>query len=197
MRHFRSILFFAIALSAPASAAERDCVASEIRHSGLAAGFTRWGDEQMLHARGPGALFATIEAAALDALTYAHLQAREANDLDRMRGGTIFLVAACYSYAEVHVANSLNPRTIRYALDTHAVARFHVYPRSNDILSKRAKERLSKVDRRTVRFVDPLHRTLYVLHPSLTVRQYSGVELRRIEIANLRHPVRTSRPARN
>ena len=54
------------------------------------------------------------------------------------------------------------------------VARFHIYPRDNDFVVNRANERPSRVDRRSVSLTDPLHRPLYILHPSLVVREYRG-----------------------
>jgi hypothetical protein len=56
-----------------------------------------------------------------------------------------------------------------------------------DVLKNRAIERPSRVDRRSVDFVDPLHRPLYVLHPSLAIRVYRGENSERADIANLRH----------
>jgi hypothetical protein len=41
------------------------------------------------------------------------------------------------------------------------------------------------VDRRSVSFIDPLHRPLYILHPSLTIRAYRGEDSRRVEVTNL------------
>ena len=59
-----------------------------------------------LEAEGPGALFTSIDAAAIDALAYAYLQARGACDPEFMRGGTIHPVGeGYYSYGEIHRAN--------------------------------------------------------------------------------------------
>jgi len=41
-----------------------------------------------------------------------------------------------------------------------------------------------------VGFIDPLHRPLYVLHPSLAIRVYRGENLERADLANLRDPER-------
>jgi len=43
---------------------------------------------------------------------------------------------------------------------------------------------------RSVGFIDPLHRPLYVLHPSLAIRVYRGENLERADLANLRDPER-------
>jgi hypothetical protein len=135
-------------------------------------------------------LFASIEAAAVDALTYAHLQALEARDTARIRGGTIYSVDGRYSYGQIQRGNPLTPHRISYRFGPHDVARFHAYPVYQDVLKNRAIERPSRVDRRSVDFVDPLHRPLYVLHPSLAIRVYRGEGFERAEVANLRHPER-------
>ena len=70
------------------------------------------------------------------------------------------------------------------------MARFHAYPVYRDALANRANERISRVDRRSVSTIDPLHRPLYVLHPSLAIRVYRGGDSERAEVANLRHPER-------
>jgi hypothetical protein len=59
-----------------------------------------------------------------------------------------------------------------------------------DVLANRANERLSRVDRRSVSFIDPLHRPLYILHPSLTIRAYRGEDSQRVEVTNLSRPKR-------
>jgi len=91
-----------------------------------------------------------------------------------------------YSYGEIQLGNPLTPHQISYRFGPHEVARFHAYPVYRDVLANRANERLSRVDRRSVRVIDPLHRPLYVLHPSLAIRAYSGEESPQAEVANLR-----------
>jgi hypothetical protein len=152
---------------------------------------------QPLHARGPGAWFASAEAAAIDALTYARLQALESRDTTRIRGGTIYSVGSGYSYGPIRVANPLTPHRIRYRFGPQEVARFHAYPVYRDTRANRANERLSGRDRRSVSIVDPLHRPLYVLHPSLAIRVYRGEGSQRFEVADLRRPQRASRFAGN
>jgi hypothetical protein len=144
-----------------------------------------------LEAKGPGALFSSIEAAAIDALTHAYLQAQDACDLEYMRGGTIHPVGGDhYSYGEIHRANRWNLHRISYSLKPQDVARFHLYPVSRDTAINRINERPSRVDLRSVRAVDPLHRPLYILHPSLAVRAYGGKGSDFIEVASLRRPAR-------
>jgi len=146
-----------------------------------------------LEAQGPGTVFASVEAAAIDALTYAYLQARDARDAERLRAGTIYPVGDGYSYAEIHLANSRNLSEVTYVLSPQDVARFHIYPRDSDFIINRANERPSRVDRRSVSVVDPLHRPLYVLHPSLVIREYRGEDHKLVEIANLRRLDRAPR----
>ena len=60
-----------------------------------------------LKAWGPGTVFGSIDAAAVDALTYAYLQAEAAHNTELMRGGTIYATRSGYSYGEIHVAGPL------------------------------------------------------------------------------------------
>src|SRR5262245_14142253 len=132
-----------------------------------------------LEAQGPGTRFGSIECAAVDALIYAYLQAEAAND-GRMRGGTIYATSAGYSYDEVAVGGGLLRRRISYPLGPRDVARFHYYPRAGKHDLDRRSELASEADRRSVRFGDPLHRPLYILHPSLEIRAYRGVDVERL-----------------
>jgi hypothetical protein len=143
-----------------------------------------------LEARGPGSVFDSIEAAAVDALTFCYLQARETGDTERMRAGTIERSGAGYTYGEIHVANRMEQRKIEYVFAPQDVARFHVYPPHTDHDVNRVSERLSSKDRRSVRVIDPLHRPLYVLHPSLAIRAYGDADSKIVEVASLRGPAR-------
>ncbi len=187
---FSVILLFVLALSDSASAADEGCVHSGNRLRPPPAEAALRGGAQPLHARGPGALFTSVQAAAVDALTYAHLQARESRDTARIRGGTIYPVGDRYSYAEIQLANPLSPHRISYCFGPHEVARFHAYPVYRDRHANSANERLSRVDRRSVSVIDPLHRPLYVLHPSLAIRAYRGEDSQRVEVTDLRRPER-------
>jgi len=187
---FSVILLFGLVLSGPATADDEGGVHSGNRliHPPAEAGLR--GGVQSLHARGPGALFTSVEAAAVDALIYAYLQARESRDTERIRGGTIYPVGDRYSYAEIQLASPLTPHRISYRFGPHDVARFHTYPVYRDLHVNRANERLSRVDRRSVSVIDPLHRPLYVLHPSLRIRSYRGEDSQRVEVTDLRRPER-------
>jgi hypothetical protein len=137
---------------------------------------------------GPG--LRPAEAAAIDALTYAYLQAEAAHNTELMRGGTIHATRGGYSYDEIHVTKRPRAGQIIYPLRPQDVARFHVYPRHKRSVNP-ANERPSKADRRTVNVIDPLHRPLYILHPSLVIRAYRGQGHDIAEVADLRHPARS------
>jgi hypothetical protein len=144
-----------------------------------------------LEAWGPGMVFQSIEAAAIDALTYAYLQAQAAHDTERVRGGTIYRVGKGYSYGEVHVAGPQAAYRVRYTLEPQDVARFTTYSPTGNRDVDRGNERPSRADRRSVSVVDPQHRPLYILHPSLVIREYQGEGHDLAEVADLRHPART------
>jgi len=183
---FSLILLLVLALSDLASAADKDGVHSRNRLLQPPAQASLRGGVQSLHGRGPGALFTSAEAAAIDALTYAYLQAHDSRDTARIRGGTIYPVGDRYSYAEIQLANPLTPHRISYRFGPDEVARFHAYPVYRDRDANRANERLSRADRRAVSVIDPLHRPLYVLHPSLAIRAYRGEGSQQVEVTDLR-----------
>ena len=141
-----------------------------------------------LEAQGPGTLFTSIEDAAVDALTYAYLDGLATRSSDRMRGGTIYRTGNRYSYGDLHVAGPLSRHQIRYALHSRDAARFLIYPRVGRRRTDHSTERPSQVDRRSVPVTDPLHRPLYILHPSLVIREYRGEGYELIEVADLRRP---------
>jgi hypothetical protein len=107
-----------------------------------------------------------------------------------MRAGVIERSGAGYTYGEIHTASPMVQRRIKYVFGPQDVARFHVYPPHTDRDVNRANERLSARDRRSVSVIDPLHRPLYVLHPSLTIRVYRGAESEAVEVVSLRGPAR-------
>ncbi len=143
-----------------------------------------------LEAWGPETVFPSIEAAAVDALIYTYLQARNENDLERMRAGTIHSVDTGYSYGEIHVAKNLLTHRIAYPLKPNDVARFHMYPIATDHGVNRGNERASQADRRSVAVTDPQHRPLFILHPSLVVREYRGRNEEVVAVADPRRPKR-------
>jgi hypothetical protein len=126
-------------------------------------------------------------------LTYAYLQAQTACDAEFMRGGTIHPVGdGHFSYGETHRAIRGSLHKISYFLKPQDVARFHLYPVNRDSSVNHTNERPSRVDLRSVSAVDPLHRPLYILHPSLAIRAYRGEDPETVEVASLRGPVRPS-----
>ena len=141
-----------------------------------------------LEAWGPGIVFPSIETAAVDALIYTYLRATNENDTERMRAGTIYSVDAGYSYGEIHVASSLLEYRIAYPLKQRDVARFHMYPLASSRDVNGINERASQADRRSVAVTDPLHRPLFVLHPSLVIREYRGRDDEVVTVADLRSP---------
>ena len=143
-----------------------------------------------LEAWGPETVFPSIETAAVDALIYTYLQARNAHDTERMRAGTIYSVDTGYSYGEIHVASSLLAHRIAYPLKRQDVARFHMYPLASDRAVSRTNERATQADRRSVSVTDPLHRPLFILHPSLVIREYRGRDDEVVAVADLRRPKR-------
>ncbi len=143
-----------------------------------------------LEAWGPGTVFPSIEAAAVDGLVYAYLQAREQHDMQRMRAGTIYPVENGYTYGEIHVASALLAYQVSYPLKPRDVARFHMYPFAINRDVNRGNERATQADRRSVAVTDPLHRPLFILHPSLVIREYGDRDDEVVAVADLRRPKR-------
>jgi hypothetical protein len=146
--------------------------------------------QPQLEAWGPGTVFPSIESAAVDALIYTYLQASNERDMERMRAGTIYRADEGYSYGEIHVANTLLKYRIAYPLKQRDVARFQMYPLATNHDVNRRNERATQADRRSVAVTDPLHRPLFILHPSLVVREYRGREDEAVAVADLRRPTR-------
>jgi len=147
-------------------------------------------NKPQLEAWGPETVFPTVEGAAIDALIYTYLRAKTENDTERMRGGTIYRVDKGYSYGEIHAASRLVAYQITYPLKQQDAARFHMYPITTGHAVNRANERASQRDRRSVAVKDPLHRPLFILHPSLVIREYRDRGDEVIALADLRHPKR-------
>jgi hypothetical protein len=135
---------------------------------------------------GPGAEFATVEEAVIDALAYSHERAKETRTLDRLRGGVITRTERGFTYDRIETASVQRPTYIEYSLVSRDVARFHAYPRTNRPRDDFRNERPSRKDRRSVDRSDPLHRPVFVLTPKLLVKAYYG-ETEPVEtVANLR-----------
>ena len=65
-----------------------------------------------------------------------------------------------------------------------------MYPFATDREVNRTNERVSQADRRSVNVTDPQHRLLFILHPSLVIREYRGRNYETVEVADLRHRTR-------
>jgi hypothetical protein len=63
-----------------------------------------------------------------------------------------------------------------------------MYPLEPDSDVEYANERATQADRRSVAVTDPLHRPLFILHPSLVIREYRGRDAEVVAVADLRHP---------
>ena len=130
---------------------------------------------QPLRPRGPGAVFETPDAAALDGLWLAYLETREIDRMgvQRARGSTVFPVAGGFSYAPLVTATEATPGRVPLALKPADVAHFHTYPRGDARLN-RINETHSPNDRANVEQRDPLQRTSYILTPSLRVQRFDA-----------------------
>jgi hypothetical protein len=123
--------------------------------------------------RGPGALFASIEAAAVDGLAWSHELQRAARNQRLSRGGTVFAVDGGYTYGELVVAHPATPDKLELKLGKSAVAHFHTYP-SQGRRVDRTNESHSRADRWVVDRIDSKQRPSYILTPSLRVVAYHG-----------------------
>jgi hypothetical protein len=139
--------------------------------SSLAASDTRAG----IRAEGPGAVFPSVQAAALDALATAH---RTATPLDRrrLRVGTIHRVAHGFVYSAPQRAagsSALMPQRVRYRLRPIDVASYVIPPRSAEWRPARSNETQARKTQRVVDELDPAHRPIYLLTQSFDVVSYS------------------------
>jgi hypothetical protein len=146
-----------------------------------------------LRAAGPGSVFHSVQAAALAALTHAHLTATP-RDRQRLRAGTIYRVADGYSYTAPQRSAASSPlmrQSVRFSLRSIDVASYLVESRSAATRSNGSNESPSENQRRIVDELDPAHRPLYVLMPSLDIVRYSqGRQLRVISSAKDRKPAK-------
>lgn len=127
-----------------------------------------------LQPQGPGAVFDSVEAAAIDALSYAHLEAglRERRSL---RVGVIHRVPNGYSYTAAKRATASSPLvapSVRYRLRAIDVARYVIPPRSRKTRINRSNEEPTRNEMQIVDELDPAHRPIYKLAPSLNVVSY-------------------------
>ncbi len=130
---------------------------------------------QPLEPRGPGAVFATVDSAALDGLLLAYLESEKSDRPSRRlaRGSTVFPVEGGYSYSPLATADPDQPGRVPLVLKPGDVAHFHTYPRGSSRIN-RINEKHSPNDRANVDRRDPLKRPSFVLTPSLRVQRYDG-----------------------
>lgn len=123
----------------------------------------------------PGALFGTLEEAAIDALAHADQTARP-RDHGRLRLGTIYRVGDAFSYSAPMRSEgtvwSSRPPILRFVLRPVDVASYMLHPRSGSSLIDRANEVPNASERRVVDELDPHGRPLYVMTPSRRVLRY-------------------------
>jgi hypothetical protein len=125
-------------------------------------------------AHGPGAVFDSVEAAAIDALSHAHRTAT-LTDRQRLRVGVIHRVAGGYSYTAAKrsgTSSPLMPHRVRYRLRASDVGRYIIPARSAKLHVNRMNEEPTREEKRIVDELDPAHRPLYQLTPSLNVVSY-------------------------
>jgi len=128
--------------------------------------------EITLEPRGPGALYATPQQAAMDALAWCFLESR-ARPLDnrRARGGSVHVVEGGYSYATPELENDASG-LLAYRMGPRDVAHFRHYP-----VRRSAMRGFRSVDReahRLVDQVDPVSRPFYFLTPERGLHVYEG-----------------------
>jgi hypothetical protein len=128
-----------------------------------------------IRAEGPGVVFPSVQAAALDALATAHRTATP-RDRQRLRVGSIHRVAHGFAYSAPQRAtgSSLVMRQrVRHRLRPIDVASYVIPPRWTEWLSARSNETPDRKMQRIVDELDPAHRPVYVLTQSLDVVSYS------------------------
>jgi hypothetical protein len=131
---------------------------------------------ESLNAQGPGAVFPSVEAAAIDALNFASEQ--KGSRLYE-RGGSIVPVAGGFTYAEPQRGNF---DVMRLTLEPNAVA---WYVARRDVRpSKRTRhdERLSYEARRMVDQVDPQKRPVFMLTPGKKILTYNDSRIARVDV---------------
>jgi len=135
--------------------------------------------------QGPGTVFESVEAAAIDGLAFAHSRQLESRNKRVSRGGAVVPVKGGFTYGELDVAKPGAPDMIRLRLPKSALAHFHTYPTQNSG-ADRLNESHSKADRALVDYRDSQKRPSYVLTPSLRVVLYRGREVaRRMRTGNV------------
>ena len=142
----------------------------------------------------PGALFYSMEAAALAAMTHAH-SLRFPTGRPQILAGTILRVPGGFSYTPAAGSARKAPHaapTLRHRLEPAAVASYLVYTRLGATRADRAMERPRAVARRIVDEVDAQHRPVFLLTPSLEIVTYDGEGFRFFARLGDRSPIVTA-----
>ena len=116
---------------------------------------------------GPGAVFDSLDAAAIDALMFAHRTLR----LGQAQGGAIFVTDSGFSYGPMVRATR---HGFRLTLRTGDVGWFYAYNYELPTVGDRQPKFLTREDRSMVSEVDPHHRPLYLLSSRMKVVRYDG-----------------------
>ena len=127
-----------------------------------------------LRAQGPGAVFETVEAAAIDALSYAHIE-ETLTQRRSLRVGVIQRVENGYSYTAAKRSSTSSPLTacsVRYRLRSNDVARYIIPPHSGKARIDRYNEEPTRKEKKIVDELDPAHRPLFQLTPSNNIVSY-------------------------
>ena len=122
--------------------------------------------------QGPGAVFASPRAAAMDALAWCFLESRERPlDRRRARGGAIKAVAGGFSY-DAPTLERPGTRVLAYPLHSTDVAHFRHVPVRR--WPGHAPDAMDREARRIVSKVDPGERPYFLLTPDRRLRRYDG-----------------------
>lgn len=120
----------------------------------------------------PSAVFASIDEAAVAALSDAHSRVRAATR-QSLQVGTIREVKGGYSWSEPRIADSWiqanPPPVVRVRLATEDVATYVVHPVSGDSNVDRANESLNGSEKKLLGGGGARPRPVYLLTPSLAV----------------------------
>jgi hypothetical protein len=137
---------------------------------------------EMSRVEGPGAVFFSVEAAVMDAMAYVHGQ-RYPMGRPELIAGTITRVDGGFSYTAPVSSrghSALSRPFVRFRLGPDDAASFLVYSCLHDRNIDRENEAPSKSVMQIVDELDPEHRPLFLLTPSLNVVQYHGERIRSI-----------------
>jgi hypothetical protein len=149
------------------------------------------GDAANVTPHGPGHVFSSVEAAAMDALAYCYLETRQVISANRRaRGGSIFPTDGGFSYDEPAVARDAVGRQLRYRLRPTDVAHYRHYAGPSNPLGRGSLRGLPSKARRFVDRRDPISRPFYYLTPERFVSVYGGAEYGEQTLARLERGAR-------